>query len=279
MCKWQAKASVTAQEPGASDKLLTKVLLVSTLALAAAHLLVSANANAAPAHHNQITGPVTTSSQSKATNDNGVGIDHLSTDITTTGLSAHRFRKVEAALEEENYEQAALPLQLLAGQGHQQAQFLLGLVYSNGLGVSLDPQQAIRWYQLAAEQGHIDAQYNLGVAYSTGLGVLADNTKAAGWWRKAAAQGNTDAQFNLGLLYAQGEGVVKNMMEAARWWHQAAKHGDAAAQYALGLMYVRGEGVTQDLGEAVKWWYLSASQGFERAQNALRMLQTLTVED
>ncbi len=274
MCRLGTSVNTTARAGGASDTPLLAASAFGGIVLAVACIFASATADAKPASAHGSAAPAhnTTLTAKQASFKN------LATDIRSTGLAAHRYRQAETALEEEQYEQAALPLQLLARQGHQNAQFMLGLVYSNGLGVGSDLKQAIRWYELAAEQGHIEAQYNLGVAYSTGKGVNPDNVKAAGWWRKAAIQGNTDAQFNLGLLYAQGEGVVKNMMEAARWWFQAASHGDAAAQYALGLMYVRGEGVSQDLNEAVKWWYLAASQGFERAQDALQMLQTLTTE-
>ena len=274
MCKLRTSANTTAREGRASDKPLLGLSSFGGLVLAVACIFTSATTHASLAFTHDLTAPA----HETALTARQISVDGLTKDIQSTGLSAHRFMEVETALEQEQYEQVALPLQLLALQGHQDAQFLLGLVYSNGLGVGSDLQQAIHWYELAAKQGHIDAQYNLGVAYSTGKGVNSDNIKAAGWWRKAAVQGNTDAQFNLGLLYAQGQGVVKNLMEAARWWFQAASHGDPAAQYALGLMYVRGEGVSQDLNEAVKWWYLAATQGFERAQDALQMLQTLTTE-
>lgn len=274
MYRLRASANTTARECRASDKPLLGVSSFGGLVLAVACIFSSAASHASLAFTNDLTAPA----HETALTARHISLENLTKDIRSTGLSAHRFRQAETALEQEQYEQAALRLQLLALQGHQNAQFLMGLVYGNDLGVGSDPKQAIHWYELAAQQGHIEAQYNLGVAYSTGKGVNPDNVKAAGWWRKAAMQGNTDAQFNLGLLYAQGQGVVKNLMEAARWWFQAASHGDPAAQYALGLMYVRGEGVSQDLNQAVKWWFLAASQGFERAQDALQMLQTLTTE-
>ncbi|TDJ70802.1 MAG: sel1 repeat family protein [Proteobacteria bacterium] len=274
MCRLKTSANTTARECGASGAPLLGVSSFAGLVLAVACIFTSATAHASLAFTNDLTA----SAHETALTARQISFENLTKDIRSTGLAAHRFRQAETALEQAQYEQAALRLQLLALQGHQNAQFLMGLVYGNGLGVGSDPKQAMHWYELAAKQGHIEAQYNLGVAYSTGKGVNPNNIKAAGWWRKAAMQGNTDAQFSLGLLYAQGQGVVKNLMEAARWWFQAASHGDPAAQYALGLMYVRGQGVSQDLNAAVKWWFLAASQGFERAQDALQMLQTLTIE-
>ncbi len=242
--------------------------------LTVAYLLAPAPADASMTRHERGAETAVPTSRLLApqAESDGFADSRLTREILNTGLLNHRFRKAQEAAEQEDYDQAALILRLLAEQGHPDTQFLLGIAYSNGLGVKLDRLQAIRWYQLAAEQGHEDAQYNMGVAYATGNGVAVDATKAAGWYRRAALQGSTEAQYNLGLLYANGTGVPKNMFQAGRWWYQAAMHGDAAAQYALGLMFVRGDGVPQDIDMGVHWWYLSASQGFELAQNALHEL-------
>ncbi len=250
-----------------TTKRLRKLLFVSGFVLTVAYILTATLTEASIRH------------QPTVTTGSGADAYGFSAEVRETGLDAQRFREAQTALQDENYFGAALPLRLLSEQGHREAQFLMGIAYSNGLGVHVDMGQAVHWYRRAAVQGHMEAQYNLGVAYSMGSGVALDASQAAGWYRKAALQGSTDAQFNLGLLYAQGEGVNRDMLEAAKWWYQAAVHGDAAAQYALGLMYVRGDGVDQDLNEAVKWWYMSASQGFERAQNALNKLRLLVVPE
>ncbi|MDX1487059.1 MAG: tetratricopeptide repeat protein, partial [Acidiferrobacterales bacterium] len=178
----------------------------------------------------------------------------ITPEIAKRGALQQHFREAKEALEVEDLERGHELLRLLAEQGHVDAQFMLGIIYSSGVGLPEDMGRAAHWYRQAAEQGHVDAQYNLGVAYSMGSGVVADSMQAASWYEKAAYQGSTDAQFNLGLLYAQGDGVSKDMLEAAKWWYKAAAKGDAAAQYALGLMYVRGDGVAQNIDEALKWW-------------------------
>ena len=48
-----------------------------------------------------------------------------------------------------------------AEQGDAEAQSVLGLMYSLGLGVPKDDQEAIKWWRKSAEQGHSDAQTNL----------------------------------------------------------------------------------------------------------------------
>ncbi|MCH8041453.1 MAG: SEL1-like repeat protein [Nitrospinae bacterium] len=52
-----------------------------------------------------------------------------------------------------DYDTALQEFQLLAVQGHAQAQVNLGIMYSQGRGVPKDSVQAYRWYTLAAGQG------------------------------------------------------------------------------------------------------------------------------
>ena len=58
----------------------------------------------------------------------------------------------------------------------------------------LDEDDLIKWCRKAAELGDADAQYNLGVMYSEGHGVPQSNAEAKVWFEKAAEQGNEDAQ-------------------------------------------------------------------------------------
>ena len=49
----------------------------------------------------------------------------------------------------------------LAEQGDASAQYKLGWMYDNGIGVSQDYKTAVKWYRLAAKQGDAFAQYLL----------------------------------------------------------------------------------------------------------------------
>ncbi len=85
-----------------------------------------------------------------------------------------------------------------------------------------DYATAVREWRPLAEQGVADAQYNLGVMYGEGLGVPQDYAKAVGWWRKAAEQGHATSQYNLGVAYHNGEGVPQNYAQAHMWHNLAA---------------------------------------------------------
>ena len=111
-------------------------------------------------------------------------------------------------------------------------------------------EQAFHLWQSLAQQGDAEAQFNLGVMYSNGQGVTQDYRQAAAWYQKAANQGDERAQFNLGVLYANGQGVTQNDQQAFAWYQKAANQGDAKAQFNLGLMYSNGRGVAQDYRQA-----------------------------
>ena len=70
---------------------------------------------------------------------------------------------------------------------------------------------ALQGFQSLAEEGHDSAQFNLGLMYANGEGVPQDGTAAVRWYRKAAEQGDTDALFNVGLMYNNGHGVSRTM--------------------------------------------------------------------
>ena len=55
---------------------------------------------------------------------------------------------------------------------------------------------ALRKFKSAAAQGDADAQYNLGVMYSNGQGVVQDYVRSHMWYSLAAVKGNKDAVKN-----------------------------------------------------------------------------------
>jgi TPR repeat protein len=115
--------------------------------------------------------------------------------------------------EKKEYTRALEPLRRAAEGGQSKAQCCLASCYLNGLGVSKNEVEAAKWYRKAAEQGVAEAQFWLGVYYSQWLGAA----EGARWYRKAAEQGHAGAQNNLGFCYADGDGVPKDCVEALKW--------------------------------------------------------------
>ena len=118
---------------------------------------------------------------------------------STEGWSAD-FQKGLAAAQRGDFVTALREWKPLAEQGDARAQYNLGQMYRQGLGVPQDYKTAVKWYRLAAEQGDADAQYNLGFMYHEGKGVIQDNVYALIWWNVAASQGVRNATKNRDIL-------------------------------------------------------------------------------
>jgi TPR repeat protein len=100
----------------------------------------------------------------------------------------------------------------LANQGNKQAQFHLGMIYENGIGVSKDLTQAQNYYQKLAAQGFSNAQLALGVMYEN----AGNQNEALIWYGKAAAQGNKEAlelQNKLNKKIEDWENTKKDIKE------------------------------------------------------------------
>ena len=103
------------------------------------------------------------------------------------------FQKGLDAAERGDYATALKEWTPLAEQGNAIAQFNLGVMYDEGIGVPQDYNTAVKWVTLAAEQGNADAQYNLGLMYGNRGGVPQDYVRAHMWFNLSASQGGEDA--------------------------------------------------------------------------------------
>ena len=132
----------------------------------------------------------------------------------------------------------------------------------------------LRTTRAKADLGDAEAQFALGLKYSNGAVPPPDLPQAAQWYRKAADQNHALAQFNLGIMYAKGQGVAHDEAEALIWMRRAAGNGDAGAQHNLGTRYHRASVSGQQMDaiesriEAYKWLHLAAAQGYRGSDAA-----------
>ena len=111
---------------------------------------------------------------------------------------------------------------LLAYEGDTEAQFKVGVLFTNDQFSQPDFEQAVYWYKQAARQGHVLAQYNLGHQYLMGVGVRKNELTAMQWWQKAAESDHALAQFNIGRAYFLGIGFEKDQVLSKYWFKRAA---------------------------------------------------------
>ena len=126
--------------------------------------------------------------------------------VAITNWITPMFSKLDKGLlafQRGNYALALKCWQPLAEKGVAEAQYNLGMMYANGLGVRRDEQEATRLFRLAADQGLALAQSRLEESYRNGSIDPQDDTEAIKWLRLAAEQGNAKAKINLQEMQAE----------------------------------------------------------------------------
>jgi TPR repeat protein len=179
--------------------------------------------------------------------------------------------------------------------------YVLGVISMDGLGKRVNKQEARRFLQKAAAQGHLEATYRLGKLYSTGKLKAQAYVVAVKWFEKAVSKGHVASQYSLAKLYLEGKGVAKDpamahelMLQAANggsidaqlimatntaqleqkiaWFSKAANQGDYRAQKSLGDLYAANTTLSDYESNALHWYQLAAANGSDGATLALGKL-------
>ena len=151
---------------------------------------------------------------------------------------------------QEVHSEAAKWYRKNAEQGKADAQFYLGLAYSRGVGVPLDPATAIEWYRKSAEQGNITAQENLGKRlwksrqdFKTNEEAFVAMDEAEKWLFRSLNAGNDEVLAILADIYlfmASNLDVYKKPdMRHVAWHQRNADKGNAYSQFFLYFTYRR----------------------------------------
>lgn len=135
------------------------------------------------------------------------------------------------AFQAGDYKTALSELTPLAESGDKRAQYLLGFMHRDGLGVKKSAKGAFEWLSKAAAEPGPDrfALHDLGVLYERGQGTKKDVKKAAELYGAAAARGVPSAMVNLGVLLARGSGVKRDLGAALRLFYRAHEAGHPGA--------------------------------------------------
>lgn len=170
-----------------------------------------------------------------------------------------------------------------AFSGDAYAQHDLAAIYTAGHGgIKVNYAKAASWFEESAHNGSSNAQYNLGVLYHQGLGVKKDTAKAIELYRVASANHHPEALYNLAIAYVEGVGVEYNPQIAAVYFEQSAAGGIVEAAYNLGLLHENGLLGESQPDEAIFWYKIAADKKNPDAIKSLAQLKTklsMTDED
>ncbi len=123
------------------------------------------------------------------------------------------------AFRQRDYDAAAAIMMPLAKSGDPYAQFALGVMYDDGLGLPQSFDRALDCYLLAAKGGLVDAQYMAGKYYATGRGRKQDIVRALVWLDLAASGGYPKGEIARDTARDQlSEAKVAEAQEVAVDW-------------------------------------------------------------
>ena len=152
----------------------------------------------------------------------------------------------------------------LAKKGIATAQLHVAIAYlGRDEGVSTNPVEAAKWLKKSADQGHPHAIAKYGECLEEGLGVTMNLLEAMKYYQKAVNISNHPRSLHcIALMYLYGKGVPENPKEAVRYFKLAADQGFPKSQYNLGCLYRDGDfGVGVDKEKALECFTAAAEQG------------------
>ena len=92
-------------------------------------------------------------------------------------------------LQQKNYVTLFEMMNPRASDGDEEAQFLIGFMYSEALGVKRDDAEALQWLKRSASKNYGPAKALIGVMMYSGRGTKADKKEALNWLESAQGDG------------------------------------------------------------------------------------------
>lgn len=182
-------------------------------------------------------------------------------------------KKAKRAYKSGNYDRALKLFRNASEDGNIVADWYLGHMYSQGIGVARNDAMAYSYYTRVAEHYDpdeddpnrlkitVDAMVRLADYQRRGAvnaGIQPDPRGAAQSYLKiATAYGHPAAQYALGVMTIRGEGVKKNPSQGLKWLMAAARKRYAPAEAYLGELYWEGKIVERDRTRALMWYILA----------------------
>ncbi len=120
-------------------------------------------------------------------------------------------------------------LKKAAGAGIPEARLELALINMEGKIVTRNPRVAFNWMHLAADQHLPMAEFLLGYMYGQGIGTSIDKTEEELLYSRVGLHGDAELFYWIGRNYEYGlHGVKVDFFEAGRWYKYGADMGHEA---------------------------------------------------
>lgn len=154
--------------------------------------------------------------------------------FTINNKYENTFKYLGKSQEKDKHKKAFLDTFMDANKGCAKAQVKLAEIYDEGLGVTHDFREALRYYSLSALQGDLKAQLVVAKCISQGLYVDQDHEAAVIVYKYLADHFHyPEAQYLLAKHYENGVGIGQDLKEAEKYRKLAAEQQHVGAILAL----------------------------------------------
>ena len=184
-------------------------------------------------------------------------------------------KKAVTAIIQNDFKKTFQILLPLAKNESASANFYLGYLYFNGLGVIANEQEAdklrsnaIKIFKMQAENSDKEAISKLGRILADGSQV--DNTdflEELKWLKLASSNGCREASFMLGNIYNTGQKIndsnkkdffpIINKKEAFKWFKISAEQGMGFGMINVASFLKNGIGINENYKDAFKWYNIA----------------------
>ena len=139
--------------------------------------------------------------------------------------SASDYERAFAALERKDFKKAAYYLSYFASNGDDVAQYNMGILYRDDLGVEKNNKVALSWFLLSAEQNHMLANYAIAKLIEDKEGLYQFERDAIDFYKEAAFLGHAIAPLEIGNFYFSRKQVPEDLVRAFIWWSLSFERG------------------------------------------------------
>ncbi|KAG9285213.1 hypothetical protein G9A89_004428 [Geosiphon pyriformis] len=177
--------------------------------------------------------------------------------------------KLREWIDENDYEPKQVFELFRNNQTQPIYQYLLGVIYENGIGTNHCQNTAFLCYLQAADADFKPAIYQvarIAISNNTYRGIR----HLKYWLERAADAGSLTARFDLGRLYLQSLNY-QDLNKALESFKIAYKHGLKEAGFHIGCCYMRGKGTPRDMDQAFEWFLKSAFETESSSEILLRL--------
>jgi|SRR5574344_207306 uncharacterized protein len=161
-----------------------------------------------------------------------------------------------------NISEAKKLLTQAANKNYEPAMVYLADIYTKGTDGSKDPINAVALLEKAVNLGNTEAMVKLAQANLNGLYSPLDCPKIQELLDKAVKANETQAYAEYAKMYNKGICVSRNDETSQTYLEKAANTGDYSSMYNLGLSYDK----NQEYQKAIKWYKKAAINGHAKAQ-------------